>query len=73
MWTDLEGKDMKGSEAPGIQKCRYCKYWIKDPEAIRVEGDCRRDPPKWSNNFVLGQWPSTRDDHWCGEFVPKLR
>jgi len=52
--------------------CSYCQYWKRDDEENKQMGLCRRNPPAFAVNndwnSVMGVWPPTQEDAWCGEY-----
>ena len=58
-----------------MNKCSCCKFWKRDDgEDSKQMGLCRRNPPAFAVNndwnSIMGVWPPTQEDAWCGEFVP---
>lgn len=60
--------------AAGLRECGSCRYWAEEASGVKGHswGDCRRHPPGLHSELMPGQWPFTRDDHWCGEFAARL-
>ena len=56
-------------------ECRRCRWWLNLPGYELTEnqpadnfGECRRNPPQFVGDSVLGDWPLTEVGCWCGEF-----
>ena len=49
-----------------VRKCKLCEYW-ENAGIEQSAGECRRITPSDS-----GQWPTTRDGDWCGEYRYKI-
>jgi len=59
-----------------IRTCGKCWFWDEDDgEDSPGMGLCRRNPPAFAVNndwnSVLGVWPPTQKDAWCGEYKEK--
>lgn len=61
------------------EACASCRFWLKVDWLVdmpsRRWGMCRRYPPSDKfeddeNDMEMGDWPSTWDDQWCGEWQP---
>lgn len=54
-----------------MNTCETCRHFSA------LTGECRAQPPKAflmptpdGQVKVMGVWPATRKDNWCGGFVP---
>lgn len=51
-----------------IERCDRCYFWERSKETNRARrGDCRVEPPA-AVNGVMGHWPVTNEDEWCGRW-----
>ena len=60
--------------------CDQCQFFAAHPpthdrssivvsgSGIRGGGECRRQPPVWSQHETLGCFPIVASDWWCGCF-----
>jgi len=74
--------DEEESEAGAQMRCENCRYWDHGG-AVKLYGGsaddlgvCRRRPPvpdftREPMDFVLGKWPETYNDEWCGDYAGK--
>lgn len=54
------------------QTCESCRFWQEIPDAIdRDAGLCRVDPPTMAGDSVIGEWPQTAPEDWCGRHEPR--
>jgi hypothetical protein len=53
-------------ESVEINTCIACKYYFGDG----VDGYCRRFPPREVRSGMMGTFPRTPADGWCGEYLP---
>lgn len=53
-------------------KCETCKFChVRQNDKWAYIGNCRRYPPKPSNESMVS-WPEILpDEHWCGEWQSK--
>ena len=49
-----------------MRLCETCQWWepLRDGDEI---GWCRRRTPITVGQSVVGEWPTTYCDDWCGE------
>jgi hypothetical protein len=54
-----------------MNNCKDCKFY-HDPKYQKAE--CRRYPPQlvFMDDNVFEISPNTEEDHWCGEFSPRI-
>lgn len=59
------------------ETCGSCRFWREDDRLADIPsrswGMCRRHPPSSifqddENDMEMGDWPSTWNDQWCGEW-----
>lgn len=58
--------------------CCACKFWVDDlaldermgASRFMEWGECRVSSPVLVGEGVVGVWPVTRDESWCGEWEP---
>lgn len=59
--------------------CENCKFWIQTGATdTGLLGECHRNPPfpvisasVSDGKMYYASWPSTVQNHWCGEFVER--
>jgi len=73
-------RNLNKSSMQDCNSCQTCRFWIKldllVDDTNRAWGECRRYPPiqKFEDNendMEMGDWPSTWDNQWCGEWQLK--
>ena len=49
--------------------CKTCRWW--DPRNLENKGVglCRFSPPVIQGRLLIGQWPVTSTEDWCGDFA----
>lgn len=54
-------------------RCGNCIYFVRDHEPFRApsphSGCCHRHAPTRSGQHAYSDWPDTRYDRWCGEWL----
>jgi len=73
-WMQENLEEFKRKEKFPPVRCADCRYW----DAAGPSDDrrlCRRNPPtKYGavgDDYLMGVWPRTEADDWCGEGVAK--
>jgi hypothetical protein len=65
------------------ERCDHCRFYQAYPSspepgviqfcagAVCGGGECRRNPPVWHENELLGRFPVVAEAGWCGCFEPR--
>lgn len=48
-----------------VQKCGHCHFW---KSFSSHKGECKRYPPRRTNNDTSSSFPETYIMEWCGEY-----